>query len=115
MKTNKFNVADSEQYQKNEELRKHQSDVQYKAQFEKEKNNFTTVAVTKEMEQAKQMAELKVTYLCTTQTAVKITSKQVGTLELVKFTSHNDQSQSLSEFIQMRHNRCLSDWDKDVW
>ena len=77
MKTNKFNVADSEQYQKNEELRKHQSDVQYKAQFEKEKNNFTTVAVTKEMEQAKQMAELKVTqFLHNSKTDEKITSKQ---------------------------------------
>ena len=30
MQANKFNVADSEQYKKNEELRKHQSDVQYK-------------------------------------------------------------------------------------
>ena len=30
MQSNKFNVADSEQYKNNEELRKHQSDVQYK-------------------------------------------------------------------------------------
>ena len=74
MQANKFNVADSEQYKKNEELRKHQSDVQYKvwellinfslfpiqAQFEKERNNFTTLAVTMEMEQAKQLQDLKV-------------------------------------------------------
>jgi hypothetical protein len=60
MKTNKFNIADSEQYQKNEELRKHQSESQYKAEYEKERNNFTNMAVTKEMEQAKQLNEYKV-------------------------------------------------------
>ena len=60
MKTNKFNIADSEQYQKNEELRKHQSESQYKAEYEKERNNFTNMAITKEMEQAKQLNEYKV-------------------------------------------------------
>ena len=64
MKTNKFNVADSEHYQKNEELRKHQSDVAYKAESEKDRSNFTSMAVTKEMEQAEQLNEYKVCTFC---------------------------------------------------
>jgi len=59
MKSNQYNLAESDQYQKTGELRKQTNDLNYKAQYEADRNNFTSLAVTKEMERAKELENLK--------------------------------------------------------
>jgi len=62
MKSNAFNVADSDHYQKSKEMKESTSDKKYKEDWDNEKGNYTTIAMTREMEQSKEMSNLRVCF-----------------------------------------------------
>jgi len=59
MQQNTFNVADSQHYQDSKSLSEKTSDKNYKNEWENEKGSYTTIAMTREMEQAKEMSNLR--------------------------------------------------------
>ena len=66
MQQNAFNVADSQQYQDSKSLSEKTSDKNYKNEWENEKGSYTTIAMTREMEQSKEMSNLRVRFLTLT-------------------------------------------------
>ena len=66
MQQNAFNVADSQQYLDSKSLSEKTSDKNYKNEWENEKGSYTTIAMTREMEQSKEMSNLRVRFLTLT-------------------------------------------------